>query len=78
MTIDDEIKEEKLQYDIKQQKYQHLSSSIIDKYEFFTGKEAWPCDQSRIWGQAKFTYSLLGKVFEKQMRTIEDQRTKQE
>ena len=40
MTIDDEIKEEKLQYDIKQQKYQHLSSSIIDKYEFFTGEEA--------------------------------------
>ena len=77
MTIDDETKDDKLQYDIKQQKYQHLSSSIIDKYEFFTGEETWPSDQSRIRGQAKFTYSLLGKVFEKQMRTIEDQWTKQ-
>ena len=78
MTIDDEIKGDKLQYDIKQQKYQHLSSSIIDKYEFFTGEETWPSDQRRIGGQTMFTYSLLGKVFEKQIRTIEDQWTKQE
>ena len=27
--------------------------------------------------QAKFTYSLLGKAFEKQIKTIEDQREKQ-
>ena len=28
-------------------------------------------------GQAKFTYSTLGKAFEKQKKTIEDQREKQ-
>ena len=29
-------------------------------------------DQSRIIEQAKFTYSSLGKAFEKQTKTIED------
>ena len=33
--------------------------------------------QSRLIGQAKFTYSLLGKAFEKQTKIIEDQREKQ-
>ena len=30
-------------------------------------------DQSRIIEQAKYTYSPLGKAFEKQIKTIEDQ-----
>ena len=34
-------------------------------------------DQSRIIKQAKFTYSPLGKAFEKQIKTIEDQGEKQ-
>ena len=34
-------------------------------------------DQSRIIEQAKCTYSPLGKVFEKQIKTIEDQGMKQ-
>ena len=33
--------------------------------------------QSRVIEQAKFTYSPLGKAFEKQIKTIEDQGTKQ-
>ena len=37
------------------------------------GKEILPHDQSRITEQAKFTYSLLGKAFEKQTKTIKDQ-----
>ena len=49
----------------------------IDIFEFFTGEEILSSDQSRIIGQDKFTYSPLGKAFEKQMKTIEDQRTKQ-
>ena len=32
-----------------------------------------PPDQSRIIEQAKFTYSPLGKAFEKQIKTNEDQ-----
>ena len=35
-----------------------------------------PYDQSRIIEQAKFTYSSGGKVFEKQKKTIEQQRKK--
>ena len=36
-----------------------------------------PSDQSRIIEQAKFTYFPFSKVFEKQMKTIEDQWKKQ-
>ena len=36
-----------------------------------------PPDQSRILEQAKFTYSTLGKTFEKQIKTIEEQGKKQ-
>ena len=36
-----------------------------------------PSNQSQITKQAKFTYSSLGKAFEKQTKTIEDQREKQ-
>ena len=50
----------------KQQKHRALSSGNIGKYEFFTGEEILPSDQSRIIEQAKFTYSALGKVFENQ------------
>ena len=74
MTIDDKIKDEKLQYDINREaaKISALSSGKIDKYEYLTG-EILPSDQSRIIEQAKFTYSLLGRTFEKQIKTIEEQ-----
>ena len=36
-----------------------------------------PSYQSRIIEQAKFTYSPLGKAFEKQIKAIEDQGKKQ-
>ena len=42
-----------------------------------TGEEILPSNQRKIIEQAKFTYSLLGKAFEKQIKTIEDQREKQ-
>ena len=38
-----------------------LSLGKIDKYEYFTGRETLPSDQSRIIEQAKFTYSSFGK-----------------
>ena len=57
MTTDDKIKDEKLQYDINREaaKISALSSGKINKYEFLTGKEILPSDQSRILEQAKFT-----------------------
>ena len=42
-----------------------LSSGKIYKYEYLTREEIVPSDQSRIIEQIKFTYSSLGKAFEK-------------
>ena len=41
MTIDDEIRDEKLQYDINREaaKISALSSSKINKYKYLTGKK---------------------------------------
>ena len=67
MTIDDQIRDEKLQYDINREaaKISALSSGKIDKYEHLTGKEILPSYQKQMIEQAKFTYSPLGKAFEK-------------
>ena len=75
MTIEDKIKNEKLKYDISREaaKVSALSSGKIDKYEYFTGEEILPPNQQQIIEQAKFTYPPLGKAFEKQTKTIEDQ-----
>ena len=75
MTIDDKIKDGKLQYDINREaaKVSVLSSGKIDKYEYLTGEEILQSDQSRIIEQARFTYSPLGKAFEKERKTIEEQ-----
>ena len=79
MTINDQIKDEKLQYDIKREaaKISALSSGKIHKYEYLTGEEILPSIPQQIIEQAKFTYSTLGKAFEKQIKTIEDQGEKQ-
>ena len=75
MTIEDQIKDEKLQYDINREaaKISALSSGKCDKYKHLTGEEILPSNQQQIIQQAKFTYSSLGKAFEKQTKTIEDQ-----
>ena len=79
MTIEDQIKDEKLQYDINKEaaKISALSSGKIDKYEYLTGDEILPPNQQQIIEQAKFTYSSLGNAFEKQTKTIKDQGEKQ-
>ena len=79
MTTEDKIKDEKLQYDINREeaKISALSSGKIDKYEYLTGEEILPSNQQQIIEQAKFAYSPLGKAFEKQTKTIEEQAEKQ-
>ena len=79
MTIDDEIKDEKLQYDINREavKTSALSSGKIDRYKYLTGEETLSSDQSQRIEQAKFPYPPLGKDFEKQTKTIEEQGEKQ-
>ena len=67
MTTEDQIKDEKLQYDInrKAAKISALSSGKIHKYEYLTGEEILPSNQQQIIEQSNFTYSPLGKAFEK-------------
>ena len=79
MTIEDQIRDEKLQYDINREatKISALTSSKIDNYEYLTGEELLPSNQQQIIEQAKFTHSPLGKAFGKQTRTIKDQGEKQ-
>ena len=74
MTIDDKIRDEKLQYNINGEvaKIPELWSHKIDKYEHLTGEEILP-DQSKMKEKAKFTYVTLSKAFEKQIKAIEDQ-----
>ena len=77
MTLEDQIRDEKLQYDINREpaKISALSSGKTDKYEYLTGEEILPSNQQQIIEQSKFTYSPLGKAFEKQkqIKAIEDQ-----
>ena len=79
MTIDDKIRHKKLQYDINREaaKISALLSGKIEKYEYLTGEKILPSNQRQIIEQAKFAYSLIGKAFGKQTKTIEDQGEKQ-
>ena len=47
MTIDDQIKGEKIQYDINREaaKISTLSSDKFNKYEYLTGEEALPSNK---------------------------------
>ena len=49
MAIDDQIKDEKLQYDINREagKISVLSSGKTDKYEYLTGEEILPSNQKK-------------------------------
>ena len=66
MAIDDKIRDEELHYDINREAATiAFWWSKIDKYDCLTGEEILPSDQKRIIEQTKFTYSPLGKYFEK-------------
>ena len=65
MTIEDQNRDEKLQYDINREatKISALSSRQIDKYEYLTGEDILPSNRKEIIEQVKFTYSPLVKAF---------------
>ena len=73
MTIEDQIKDEKLQYDINREaaKISALSSGKIDKYEYLTGEEILPSNQQQIIEQAKFIYSPVLKNKQKLLKIKE-------
>ena len=57
MTIDDQIKDEKIQYVINTEatKLSTLSSGKINEYEYLTVEEILPSEESRTIDQVKFT-----------------------
>ena len=59
----------------KQLKYQPCRN--FHKYEYLAGEDISPSNQQQIIEQAKFANHPLGKAFEKQIKTIEDQGKKQ-
>ena len=79
MTINDQIRDEKLQYDINREaaKISALSLGKIHKYKYLTVEVILPSNQQQIIEGAEFTYSSLAKAFEKQIKTIGDQGEKQ-
>ena len=54
MIIDDQIRDEKLQYDITREaaKISALSSNKIGKYEYLAGEEILPSNQKQIIGKS--------------------------
>ena len=61
----------------KQLKYQLYHQAKYISMKCLTGEDILPLNQQQIIEQAKLTYSALGKVFEKQIETIEVQGQKQ-
>ena len=75
MTIDDKIRDEKLQYNINREPAKISSGNF--KRDYLKSEERLSPGQKRVAEQAKFTYSLFGKAFEKQIKIIEDQGRKE-
>ena len=71
MTINDQIRDKKLQYDINREaaKISALSSGKIHKYEYLTGEDILPSNQQQIIEQAKFTYSAFITYSAKELRS---------
>ena len=61
----------------EKQQISALPSGKIDEYKYLLGEEILPSNQRQIIEQTKFAYSPLGKAFEKQTKTTEEQGKKQ-
>ena len=72
MTIDDKVRDEKLQYDINREtaEISALSSGKVGKYEYLASEEILLSNQRQIKEQVKFPYSRLGKAFEKRAEKL--------
>ena len=79
MTIDGNIRDKSLQFDINREtaKISALSSGKVDKYGYLIGEELLPSVQSRTIKQATFSYQSLEKAQEKQTKPIEIKEKKQ-
>ena len=80
MTIDNKIRDEKLQYDIIREaaKISALSSGKNDKYEYLASKEILLSDQSRVIKREPSLLILLQEKLQKnKQKIIEDHDKKQ-
>ena len=70
MTIEDKIRDEKLKCDINREvaKKTALSLGKNDKYEYFTGKETLPSNQSEMIEKAKVKYLHQEKLLKSKER----------
>ena len=70
MTIDHEIRDEILKFDINREaaKLSALSSGTIDKYEYLTDEEILPSDQKRLIEKLGLLISL--KALEKKRKQL--------
>ena len=48
MTVDDTIRDERLQHDIKREAAKNISIIIIDKYEYLAGEEILPPEKVEL------------------------------
>ena len=62
MTIDDQIRDEKLKHNREAAKISALSSKAFNKYKYLTGEELLLSNQKQLTEEAEFTYSTLGKL----------------
>ena len=76
MTMDDQIRDEKLQYDINRAaaKISGLPWGKISRNKHLTGDEILLTQQHTLIEEVKFSCFHLGKAFEKQLKTIEQHR----
>ena len=74
MTIDNRIRDQKLQCDINKETAKISASSFtnIYKHKYLTGEEILPSNQRQIIEQAKLTDSLLSRIIEKQIKMIDE------
>ena len=72
MTIDDQIIDEKLQYDINKEaaKISTLSSGKINKYEYLKGEDLLPSNPKQVIEQAKFNDFLLVKLLKNKQKQL--------
>ena len=73
--MEHQIRNEKLQHHFNKEgtKIAALSSYKIDKFEYLTWDKILSSDQSIMIEKTSFTYSPLGKAFEKQIKTFEEE-----
>ena len=70
MTLKDQIRDEKLQYDINREaaKISALSSGKIGKYEYHTGEDILPSNEQQIIEQVKLIIFLWEKLLKNKQK----------